>query len=395
MYNETPLTKGKSVFYIPASSIESVGKSLQDNGYELNILDFLVLKLVHLPEEGWYRVYGDEVGRYFFFKNLHKKRVKALSIRIFAGETKREIFRRLSRDLMLDETKLDGNYTQLARFEEGNILAGRYPLPRSADEETVIRYLLDRSDETMDYFAREHFGFHFSLGELREALIIASIIQRESNDPDEMACISSVVRNRLEKGMRLQMDGTLNYGKYSRTIVTPERIRNDKSRYNTYKYKGLIPAPLGSVSIEALRAAASPQESDYLFFVLNEKGKHNFASTYKKHIENVKAFKIYCRARDKKRKGPQNNKGKNKKSKIQNHAKKGVIAKKAADEAKTQKSSKPGPKDEKKTTPSPVKKPQKKLPKQKKKQDIKALFNSIDVNTTNKNSATKAANSNE
>jgi len=372
MYNETPLSKGKSLFYIPSSSPKAVAESLQENGYELNSIDHLVLRFVHLPEEGWYRVQGDEVGRYFFFRNLHKKRVKALSIRVFAGETKKEIFRRLSRDLMLDEAMLDGNYTKLARFEEGNILAGRYALPRSADEETVIRSLLASSDERLDRFAREYYGFNFTAEQLKEALIVASIIQKESNDPDEMVCISSVIYNRLKKGMRLQMDGTLNYGKYSRTIVTPERIRSDKSRYNTYKYKGLVPAPLGSVSIEALRAAAFPRESDYLFFVLNEHGKHDFASTYKKHIENVKAFKIYCRQRDeKKRAGDTKPKKKSVKSKEPKKR-----------EADTEKSTSVIPQkksQEKKKTAD-----KKELQPQKKKQDIKALFKKIDSGTPGK-----------
>ncbi len=385
MYNETPLSKGKPVFYIPSSSVNAVAESLQENGYELNSIDHLVLRFVHLPEEGWYRVCGNEVGRYFFFKNLHKKRVRTLSIKIFAGETKREIFHRLSRDLMLDETMLDGNYTKLARFEEGNILAGRYSFPRSADEETVIRSLLKQSDRALDRFAREYYGFSFTAEQLKEALIVASIIQKESNDPDEMARISSVIYNRLKKGMRLQMDGTLNYGKYSRTIVTPERIRSDKSRYNTYKYKGLVPAPLGSVSIEALRAAASPQESGYLFFVLNEKGKHNFAETYKQHIKNVKAFKIYCSQRNEKKKEKEKKKtvapAKREKKALVAPRKKEVSVKKPVS-IKSQERNQTKKKQESRREPLPKKKKQEKrkeLPLPKKKQDIKSLFEHIDT----------------
>jgi len=308
MYNETPLSKGKSTFYIPSSNTKAVIKSLEENGYDVNFLDAIILRFTHLPKKGWYRIYEEEPGRFFFFKNLYKKRMRTLGVRIFAGETKREIFYRLSRDLMLDEAKLDGNYTELARFKEGNIIAGRYLLPRASDEEGVIRYILDKSNEKLDSFAEENFGSDFSRARMRKTLIIASIIQKESNDADEMPRISSVIHNRLKKGMKLQMDGTLNHGKYSRTIVTPDRIRNDRSRYNTYKYKGLIPAPLGSVSMEALHAAAFPAKSNYLFFVLNDKGKHVFSENYKEHLKNVKAFKAWLREREAKKKAEEQKK---------------------------------------------------------------------------------------
>ncbi len=301
MYNETAITKGKPTIYISSSSKDAVIKSLEDGGYELNGIDRFILNFVTLPKVGWYSPNANEAGRFSFLKNLYKNYSKTIHIKIFAGETSNEIFHRLANDMSLNKEKLEKYHKEFARFKEGNILAGRYSLARFANEETVMRQLLEDSYSEMDFFTREEFGSDFSATQLREALIIASIIQRESNDVKEMPYISSVIHNRLKKKMRLQMDGTLNYGKYSRTIVTPERIRTDKSRYNTYKYKGLIPTPLSSVSMEALQAATIPKESKYLFFMLNKNGGHDFSETYKKHLKNVKAFKTYRRNRDKKR----------------------------------------------------------------------------------------------
>ena len=302
MYNETPLSNGKSTVYLPSSSPTAIKVALEQNGYELNAFDRIAMMFVKLPDKGWYGIDGDEVGRFSFWRNLHKKQAKSIRIPVYAGETNSEILYRFAREMTLSEAKLKEYYDEFTRFKEGNILAGKYTLIRSFNEESVMRHLLDDSYEKMDSFAREEFGSDFNDSQLHEALIIASIIQKESNDIKEMPSISSVIQNRLKKGMRLQMDGTLNYGKFARTIVTPKRIKTDKSRYNTYKYKGLVPAPLGSVSIEALRAAVSPQDSDYLFFVLNEKGKHIFAETYQKHLKNVKVFKTYLRKRNKKKK---------------------------------------------------------------------------------------------
>ncbi len=116
-----------------------------------------------------------------------------------------------------------------------------------------------------------------------------------------MPLISSVIYNRLEKGMKLQMDGTLNYGKYSHTVVTPERIKSDESPYNTYKYKGLPPHPLGTVSLAALKASIKPAESNYIFFMLNPNGTHNFTATYKEHLKNIRAFRVYQEKKEKRK----------------------------------------------------------------------------------------------
>ena len=117
-------------------------------------------------------------------------------------------------------------------------------------------------------------------------IIIASIIQKESANEEEMPIVSAVIRNRLDKKMRLQMDGSLNYGKYSHTKVTPEMIRNDTTSYNTYRYDGIPEAPVGSVSFKAIQAAIFPANVDYLYFVRNKNGVHSFSKTYKEHIDN-------------------------------------------------------------------------------------------------------------
>lgn len=91
------------------------------------------------------------------------------------------------------------------------------------------------------------------------------------------------------------MDSTLNYGKYSHTVITPERIKEEKSLFNTYKYKGLPPHALGTMSIDALKAASKSQKGDYLYFMLNKEGKHDFTQTYEEHLKNVKAFKDYLK----------------------------------------------------------------------------------------------------
>lgn len=299
-YNFIPINKGTTTFYIPSSNIDDVIKTLKINGYEVTWMDKLMLRLRRTPDEGWYSVEPTEHGRFLFFQHLYKQKTDELmDVVVYAGETKEELTARLANDMKLDQEKLLNIYNRLARFKEADILAQRYTLARKADENTTMRYIFYKSRHKLNKFIKEHFTKTPDLMELKIVHIIASIIQKESNSIEEMPLISSVIYNRLDKGMRLQMDGTLNYGPYAHTIVTPERIQSDESEYNTYKHKGLPPHPLSTVTLDALKASMKPTESDYIFFMLNENGTHNFTATYDKHLENIRAFRNYQKEREK------------------------------------------------------------------------------------------------
>ncbi|MBT8344155.1 MAG: endolytic transglycosylase MltG, partial [Sulfurovum sp.] len=182
-------------------------------------------------------------------------------------------------------------------------------IARKADENATMRYIFLNSRRKLNKFVRDHFKYTPELMELKIAHVIASIIQKESNSIHEMLLISSVIYNRLEKGMRLQIDSTLNYGPYAHTIVTPERIKSDESDYNTYKHKGLPPHPLSTVTLDALRASINPTTSNYIFFMLNQDGTHNFTATYRDHLQNIRAFRAYQKERNKKKQEANNTYG--------------------------------------------------------------------------------------
>lgn len=299
-YNLIPVNKGTKTFYIPSSNIDDVIQTLKINGYEVTWMDKLMLRLRRTPDEGWYSVEPTEHGRFLFFQHLYKQKTDELmDVVVYAGETKEELTVRLANDMKLDQKKLLNTYNRLARFKEADILAQRYTLARKADENTTMRYIFLESRLQLNKFIKEHFTKTPELMELKIVHIIASIIQKESNSIEEMSLISSVIYNRLDKGMKLQMDGTLNYGPYTHTIVTPERIKSDESEYNTYKHKGLPPHPLSTVTLNALKASMKPTKSNYIFFMLNENGTHNFTATYDKHLENIRAFRNYQKEREK------------------------------------------------------------------------------------------------
>jgi UPF0755 protein len=288
-----PLGNGKKTIYFTDGNLSAIINDLRRNGYNITDWDHYLLSTLTLPAKGWYELSHTNGGRYHFFKHLKDTPAKTMKIKVYAGETKEEIVQRLANDLKLDESKLMKFYLGHTIFQEADIFAGTYEIARSADENSSISYLFEHSEKMLKSFEKNHFIQETDHNTIKLLLTIASIIQKETNDPKEMPLIASVIYNRLEKNMKLQMDGTLNYGKYSHSIVTPERIKNDNTYYNTYKYKGLPPAPLAAVSMKALKAALYPAESKYLFFMLNKEGGHVFSETYKKHLASLKAFREY------------------------------------------------------------------------------------------------------
>ena len=125
-----------------------------------------------------------------------------------------------------------------------------------------------------------------------EVVTLASIIGKESGFKDEKPLISAVFHNRLKKGMRLQSDPTAVYEITSTTkVITRKRLLR-RTPYNTYMITGLPPGPIANPAIDSLQAALYPASVNYLYFVSNNDGSHNFSPSLSAHNKAVIKYQI-------------------------------------------------------------------------------------------------------
>ncbi len=283
--------KTTQTLYIPQGSIGSIISHLHKKGYDLSVIDRYLLQLMGQPQQGWiYIGKTNQINRIDFLHKLTSAKAVIHKVTLIPGETSEIFFENLAKKLKLDKAKLIHYYKTLSPYPEAGIYADTYYVPAGIREKHLIYFLVRESEKKYKHLSEKLYG-NYDSKQWQKILTIASIIQKEAANTQEMPVISSVIYNRLHKGMRLQMDGTLNYGKYSHIKVTPERIRDDNSTFNTYKHKGLPASPIGAVSLDAVKAAVKPAQTKYLYFMKNANGTHDFSKTFHSHRKNIQKAK--------------------------------------------------------------------------------------------------------
>ena len=203
-----------------------------------------------------------------------------------AGLADREEFLRLVRE---EGGSFPFAFLQGRRNLEGYLFPDTYRFPRDLPARQIIHQMLVRFDERV---APELRARPPSPGvSLFEALIIASMVEREAKVAPERPIIAGVIYNRLQRGWRLEIDATILYalGRHA-DRVTASDLEVD-SPYNTYRHGGLPPGPICNPGLAAIRAALRPATTPYLFYVLRPDGTHAFSRTYQEHLQAIRRWR--------------------------------------------------------------------------------------------------------
>lgn len=173
---------------------------------------------------------------------------------------------------------------------EGTLAPDSYEVARGADRAELLAEMTARQTATLaELWAARVEGLPYETPE--EALIMASIVEKETGIADERKQVASVFVNRMRLGMRLQTDPTVIYGVTRGEGVLGRGLRQSELRretpWNTYVIDGLPPTPIANPGRLSIEAALNPDTTDYLYFVADGTGGHAFGRTLEEHNENV------------------------------------------------------------------------------------------------------------
>jgi len=182
---------------------------------------------------------------------------------------------------------------------EGELLPETYAYTRGETRDDVIRRMMKSQDALLDTLWQDR-AMELPFSSPEEAVILASIVEKETGVPEERERIAAVFVNRLRRGMRLESDPTIIYG-LTQGEPLGRGLRQSELRketpYNTYVIRGLPPTPIGNPGRAAIAAVLNPAETDDLFFVADGTGGHAFAATLRDHERNVAAWRRIERER--------------------------------------------------------------------------------------------------
>ncbi|SMO34659.1 endolytic transglycosylase MltG [Gracilimonas mengyeensis] len=174
----------------------------------------------------------------------------------------------------------------------GRMLPETYLIYWTSQPVAVIEKILRQFDQSFTEEMKERAaGLELSIDEV---VTLASIIEWEAKNQAEMSTISGLYWNRLNRGMLLQADPTVNFALGERRRLLYEDYQIDHP-YNTYKIKGLPPGPITNPSLAAIEAALNPEEHNYLYMVANPEGGHVFTRTYQEHLEESEKWRRWLR----------------------------------------------------------------------------------------------------
>lgn len=170
---------------------------------------------------------------------------------------------------------------------EGFLYPDTYMIEKGCDANYIIKSMLNRFEEILNQ-VKDETKVDVKDEDVEKIINIASMIEKEAVVQSDRPLISSVIYNRLEKDMKLQLDAAVIYALgYHVDVVLNKHLEID-SPYNVYKYKGLPVGPIANPGIDCIKAALVPEKTDYLYYILQEDGSHYFTNNYEDFLKKKK-----------------------------------------------------------------------------------------------------------
>ncbi len=299
----------KSCLYIKRDSLYVVksGSSLSTVGSELEeeelISSDVVFKIYYKfwsilnscdrIYAGEYKLYSGESYGTVLDKFCNDRSVSK-TITIVEGTETREIVNAINDcgDLIGEKISLSNNRT----LSEGAFLPETYTFKTGTSRSTIVEKMRTDMNEFLDYAWKKR-DTRVRVKSKREAVVLASIVEKEAKVDAERARIASVYLNRMSRGMRLEADPTTIYeitrGRYKLQRPLTRKDTQINGEYNTYKRFGLPKTPICNPGKKSILAVLHPEYTNYIYFVAKSdgSGEHIFSNSYDKHLENVRKVK--------------------------------------------------------------------------------------------------------
>jgi UPF0755 protein len=287
-------SQSKDVVYVPyTGDVDSFILKLNEEGLLTNsfsrILFRTMLTVRGTIEPGKY-AFSRGMGAVSTAVSLDQPEYKYISI--LEGLRKGEIAQIIGKKLNWETEKIAA-FSELQPMcplvgQEGYLASGTYLIHVEEDTDVVEQTMQQTFHEALD-----EMGIKEEDVSIPQIITIASLIQREAGGKSDMRLISGIIRNRLDVGMALQIDATLQYIRGNEEEWWPVPKSEDKrieSPFNTYKNLGLPPTPIATPGKEAIKAALNPIKTDCLFYIHDNRRNIHCATNYNQHKRNIKYY---------------------------------------------------------------------------------------------------------
>lgn len=172
---------------------------------------------------------------------------------------------------------------------EGYLYPATYPVGEKSTPQSLLQSMVETANKKFNG-APVAAGAQHNAMNVYQTVTVASIVQAEAASKAEMGKVARVIFNRLQRGMPLQMDSTIDYALNRRSVRTTTDDTRIENPYNSYQRMGLPPTPIDNPGEDAMRAAINPAPGDWLYFVTVKPGDTRFTTDYAEHQRNVAEF---------------------------------------------------------------------------------------------------------